>query len=281
MTKRDLSSLAQARAETAGIVSLDQLREFGFTPSAIRAQLDAGRWQQVHPRVYAVHTGELSWQARAWAALRYAGADSVLSHGSGAHVGGWHREPPQTIDVTVPYNRVVLPQPLLCTHRSRAYLHVVEQGSWPPRTTAARTVVDLLRMCSSQEEALALLLESMRRRWATPATLWPEVTADKRLRFRSLVSAAIDDVARGVHSVLEKRYSELENLHGLPTGRRQHEIRVGSSREFQDVYYDGYSLIVELDGRIGHESVNGCATCDATTATRWPAGRPCVLATSI
>jgi very-short-patch-repair endonuclease len=55
------------------------------------------------------------------------------------------------------------------------------------------------------------------------------------------------DVAAGSHSLLELRYlRDVERRHGLPTGLRQRAV----DNEFTDVFYRGFELVVELDGRL-------------------------------
>ena len=179
---RNLEALALARETHLGVLTSAQLNELGFTDSAIRANIDGGRWQALHPRVYLLNTGAVAWPVRARAALAYAGPGAVLSHASSAYVRGWSGEPPDVIDVTVPYSRRARHQPTVRVHRSRSYLHIVQSCAQPPRTTAARTVVDLLRACQSEDEALAFVLEAMRRKHADAASLWRELVAERRHR---------------------------------------------------------------------------------------------------
>lgn len=56
-------------------------------------------------------------------------------------------------------------------------------------------------------------------------------------------------MAAGVHSALERRYLiDVERAHGLPAGSRQRAV--GGTH--QDVYYDTFATVVELDGRAVH-----------------------------
>jgi hypothetical protein len=62
------------------------------------------------------------------------------------------------------------------------------------------------------------------------------------------------DAASGALSVLERRFLvHVERAHGLPTGRRQRPERVGSKATHRDVEYVDQALLLELDGRLGHE----------------------------
>ena len=254
---RDVEGLAELRRLRGAIVTRAELQALGYTASAVRAQLDAGRWQQVHPRVFALHTGPLTWITRAWAALAYAGPGAVLSHGSAAYARGWTKEPGGPIHVTVPYNRVVRPQPGIRTHRSRSYLHIVARDSVLPCTTAARTVADVLRSCETEQEATAFVLECIRTRRVSAESIAPELLAERRHPWRQAALDATGAAVRGNQSLLEGMWSRIEEAHGLPAGDRQVRVVRDGAAQFQDVRYHAYAAVVELDGRIGHEDTEG------------------------
>lgn len=280
--ERDLASLAELSRLRSGVASAKELASRGMSPSAIRANLDARRWQRMHPGVYLLHTGTPSWPGRAWAALVYAGwPTAILSHASAAFARGWDLLPPETIDVTVPYTRRTAPQPGLRTHRSRAFLHIVDSGYEPPRTTAARTVADLLRSCPDATAATTMVLESMRRRRISVASLWAELQGDRGHPFRKVVLEALDHAGRGLQSILEVVWAELEVAHGLPIGRRQVKVMVGGSAQFQDV---GYATTARSSSSTADSGTKrsraGCATCAATTRTSSRAVRHSASATT-
>ena len=65
--------------------------------------------------------------------------------------------------------------------------------------------------------------------------------------------AALNDVAEGCHSWLELAYlRQVERPPGLPRGSRQSARRRRGGRWYDDVHYDAYSTMVELDGRAAH-----------------------------
>jgi very-short-patch-repair endonuclease len=56
-----------------------------------------------------------------------------------------------------------------------------------------------------------------------------------------------------MHSALEYRYGhDVETPHGLPKSKRQVRVRQGDKREYRDVLYEEYELVVELDGQVAH-----------------------------
>jgi hypothetical protein len=111
-----------------GVLDISQLHGFGVTWAAIRAQILAGRWQAVLPRVYATFSGPLPREARIAAALLYAGPAALLSHRTAAELWGMYPESPGPVHVTVPYQCSAISQPpLVVVHRSRAFGNIGRQ----------------------------------------------------------------------------------------------------------------------------------------------------------
>jgi very-short-patch-repair endonuclease len=76
-----------------------------------------------------------------------------------------------------------------------------------------------------------------------------------RQRHRGLIESILSDVADGAESPLELRYlKDVERAHQLPGGRRQRK-RLGLPY-CSDVGYDAFQVLVELDGRIGHDGTD-------------------------
>ena len=115
----------QLMAEQRGLVTTAQLRGLGVTADAIEANVDAGRWQHVLPRVYATYAGPLPRSGLIMAAMLYAGPAALLSHRTAAEEWGMVDTTDGPIHVTVPYGcSAVSQQPWLVVHRSRAFAHV-------------------------------------------------------------------------------------------------------------------------------------------------------------
>lgn len=83
-----------------------------------------------------------------------------------------------------------------------------------------------------------------------------EALADRpRQAHRAVLTEALADVAAGAESAAEVRYvRDVERAHGLPAGLRQAPF--GSSNQ-RDVAYDAFDLLVEIDGRLGHDDWTG------------------------
>jgi very-short-patch-repair endonuclease len=91
---------------------------------------------------------------------------------------------------------------------------------------------------------------------------------------RRLLRSILDDVRVGVRSPIEHDYlHKVERAHNLPQGRRQS----GRRNTEVDVLYEEYRLIVELDGRLGHQGMgrfrdmrrDNAATTDGLATLRY------------
>ena len=135
------------------------------------------------------------------------------------------------------------------------------------------------------------MTQAIQSRRTSAARLQHALEARSRHGRRALLSELLGDVALGVESPLELRYlRDVERPHGLPQGDRQHQSR---SRHRRDVVYLGYRLVVELDGRLGHEGVgrfrdmerDNQATLDGEATLRYGfrdiAGLPCLVARQV
>lgn len=120
-----------------------------------------------------------------------------------------------------------------------------------------------------------------------PAIEWRR----SRHRARDLLLMVLGDVAEGAESAMEVRYvRDVERAHGLPSGRRQHSTRSDGSA-LHDICYLEQRVLVELDGRLGHDGPEarvkdgirdrrGATTGSLTIRAFWRdvAGHPCELA---
>ena len=65
------------------------------------------------------------------------------------------------------------------------------------------------------------------------------------------------DFIAGVHSPLELRYfRDVERKHGLLPGDRQVLVTRGAARQYLDVRYSDYGVVVELGGVLAHSPQN-------------------------
>lgn len=250
------SALRQVIAEQAGAVSRRQLLCAGASRNTITSKVRHGLWRQVYRGVYYTGTGDISWEARRWAALLYAGAGALLSHETAAEILGLTDRRSLVIQVTVPASRRVrAPQGVAVHYSSFDYPRWRPLRGDPPHTFYAETIVDLVAASDSLDDVVGWVSRGMARNKVREAELKTAVKARPRFRWRDQIGDIIDQVAGGSHFPLEFRYDrDVARAHGLPAATRQEKFaKPDGTRGFRDRCYTEYGLIVELDGREFHQ----------------------------
>ena len=236
-----------------GVLTRSQARSAGITDQVIATNLKRGRWQRLHPGVYATFSGVPSADCLLWAAVLRAGPAAVLSHQTAAGLWGVSGPATAAIHVTVPRGSPVTPASGLIVHYSQRVTQACHPTVTPPRTTVEETALDLASAAGSAEDAVAWILRFVASRRTTAEHLAVALRRRRRMRWRAEVSYALDPVNSGLHSILEYRFvNRVERPHGLPAGTRQWLARRGRRTEYSDVAYEEYATLVELDGRAAH-----------------------------
>ncbi len=188
-----------------------------------------------------------------WAALRRAGADAVLSHQTAAEFSKLTSTPSTSIHVTVPRDHHVRPIAGVIVHRSNRVEQARHPTLTPPRTRIEETVLDLAACSRNPDEALAWLARACGARLTTSDRLRTALDARTRVRWREALTAALDDIGGGAHSLLELRYiTRVERPHRLPPAQRQVRITRGKRTEYKDILYKEFGVGVETDGAVAH-----------------------------
>ena len=250
MTTGRVEALAEAQL---GVLSRVQCLGLGMTSGEIRWMVHSGRWQRVHPGVYVSHAGPLVWRTRVSAALLACGDGAAASHGTAARLQGLSDRDPEELEVLIPASRrVIRPrrvEVVTCSDLARR----TAPAGWPSRTTVEDTVLDLAERGDS-DNAIAWLSTACQRRRTTTTRLAEALDRRRRHRWRGLLADALSDVGDGVESALEYRYvRRVERPHGLPEARRQRAWAIEGRRRRTDNDYEQFGVVVELDGRLGHE----------------------------
>jgi hypothetical protein len=249
-------TVAELLALQCGVISRRQVLAAGGHDHDIARQLRRRLWARVHDGVYIDHTGEPSWQQRAWAAALYHwpaaldGASALVAHGVRA-IGP---RACSRIEVAIDRTRSVTGAAGISVTRRIDFDSLAQLNLCPPRVRVEHALLTVASRSSDEEGAVAVLADACQRRHTTPGRLAVALRQRPVLAHRRLLLSILDDVASGAYSVLERRYLlRVERPHGLPTGSRQRRVRVGRRVHYRDVEYAGHATIVELDGRIGHE----------------------------
>ena len=230
----------------------------GIDPHAMRSRVRNGRWQRLQRGVYATFSGEPARETVLWAALLRAGPDAVLSHQTAAERHGLIDEPSSLISITVPRashpgRRAKIPGVVI--RRSDAILRTRHPAMLPPCTRVEDTVLDLIEIAPTFDDAYMWICRAIGRRRTTADRIRGAMAARKKMRWRREIALALGDAEAGALSVLEYRYvHRVERPHGLPVAHRQARIRHSTGNRYLDNLYEEYEVCVELDGTAAHSA---------------------------
>lgn len=253
--ERSLRWRSQLQAQSK-VISRQQARDAGCPEGTIDERLRHGTWQRLHRGAYATFTGDLSREAKLWAAVLRVGPGAVLSHETAAEIHGLIDQPTGPIHVSVPAERRPGQRRKIrgvIVHRSRCLVPEWQPPWQLPRTTVEDTILDLVAVAKTFDDAYGWISRGIGRRLTSAQSLSKALDARSRIRWRAWITGALQDAADGVHSPLEHNYVHgVERAHGLPTARRQAKRRHGSGTRYLDNLYEEYGLCVELDGNAAH-----------------------------
>lgn len=277
-----------------GVVSRAQAMRAGLTRHEITARLRSGRWQPLHPGVYALFSGQPPQEAVLWAAVLRVGHDATLSHQTAAELSGLIDTHSAPVHVSVSRQAGSLNVGGIVVHYSSRLPIARHPARTPPRTRIEETVLDLAQLAPNAEEAVGWSIRACQRRLTKPGLLREAMVQRARLRWRSDLTEALTEVREGVHSCLERRYlRNVERAHGLPTGNRQIFVARGLGRTYEDVRYRDYGTCVELDGAVAHPAdsrwrdtrLDNANAADGIITLRYGwtdvAYRPCAVAAEV
>jgi hypothetical protein len=249
-----------------GVFSRKQALRAGFTRNAIDARVRHRTWRSIHPGVYTTLTGEPGTHARLWAVLLYAGRGAVLSHETAAWLHGLERgtrrrradEQVDVIHVTIPIERRVAGIPGVQLHRSARVFRAALADTDPPRTRLEDTLLDLTDTARTFDDACGWVIAAVSQELTDESRLLAAMARRSKMRWRAELREVVAASMAGDHSVLEFRYTrDVERRHGLPEARRQVPFRTPDGRRGRhDRAYIDYRVIIEIDGRVGHEGEN-------------------------
>ena len=236
-----------------GVASRAQLTFGGYTPNDIRRAIRRREMQLVHRGVYVTHTGPLTWRQRAWSAVLY--AEPAALCGPSVLEPTRIDDADAPIHVAIDHTRRLDPPPGVVIHRVVGLSRQIFAGDRPPRLKLEDNALFQARYATSEMDVIGLLTDTIGRRGVTTNAVRTALKRHPRLPRRAFITDLLADVDSGTCSVLEHAYlTRVERAHGLPPGTRQSERLTPNGKEFRDVEYEAYGLVVELDGRLNHES---------------------------
>ncbi|WP_051265811.1 type IV toxin-antitoxin system AbiEi family antitoxin domain-containing protein [Nakamurella lactea] len=248
--------LRQLAALQGGVLTTLQAEKFGIGRHGQQRLVRQGLWQRPGPGLLLVHGQPPDWRAWAWAGVLRAGEFARLGGLAAGHLCGLVDSTPDEIVVLHPHVRRLLDTPPVRFRRERDGVRNARSVGSPPRTRIEDTVLDLCTDSPqpSGESAAHWITVAVQRRLTTTHRLLSALNQRPRVSGRRELAELLGDTGAGAQSPLELRYlRDVERAHGLPRGRRQVRDTRTNTLVYRDVYYQQYRVLVELDGRIGHQ----------------------------
>lgn len=247
-------ALARLALQQDGVVTREQAVAHGLCSAAITRLIREGFWTRLARGTYLTASTPPAWPALACAGVLIGGDAARLGGLAAAHLHGLTVDPPPAIEVLIPHGRSV---PTASGpwrfQRERRHARQPRTVGLPARLTIEDTVLDLISDPDcSERDAVSWLAMAVQARRTTPKRILQAAEWRHFLPRRTLIDRTLAAVVAGARSPIEIDYLNLvERAHGLPQGRRQ-QSRRGTE---VDVLYEEFVLLVELDGRLGHEGM--------------------------
>jgi very-short-patch-repair endonuclease len=292
-----LARVEALAAHQGGVCTTAQARAAGVPADAVHRLLASGRWTSLHRGVHLTHRGVPDLGARMWAAHLALGPLGVVGGRTAARYWGLDEQdvpPDEPVTMVMPdgcrrrargVTVTRLPSPMALAHPARI----------PPVLSIEHTVLTAVADAQTDGAAVDTIQRACRLRLTTPGRLLAAAALRPRLRRRTLLNQVCAEVRDGVTSELERSYrNQVARPHGLPPAKSQVPAEVARRRIYRDVLYEAYAVIVELDGRLGHEEESdvlrdqdrdnhATLTGRATLRFGWlaVAGGPCRVASQV
>jgi hypothetical protein len=249
----DRVTLAGLLQQQAGVVARRQIIAVGGSDADIARMIRRRELVRVHEGVFVNHTGPLGRLERSWAAVLFCWP-AALCHRSVVDQMTDPRSVPSDVHLAVDSRRQVTRLAGVVVHRLKDFEAVALMNLSPPSVRVEHAVLEVAADAPSERRAVGVLADACQSRRTTAARLLTRLDQLPKLRRRRLIREILVDVSTGAYSVLERRYlRDVERPHHLPSGSRQRRIGEGRSLAYRDVEYLAQRLVVELDGRLGHE----------------------------
>jgi len=242
--------------EQAGVLTSAQASRV-VGRSAMRTRLDRRQWRWICHGLLSTQNGLLTHDQQLWAAVLAAGQGARLAGSTAAAESGVRGLRTDVIQVIIPAVRNRsrrLPRlppdiPPVQVYRTRVLPARHLQVGKPPRTTAARSVVDAAAWARSDDEARSTIASACQQRRVDPAELRDVLAMFPRIRRHRLIATTIADIEGGSESLAEIDFVRLCQAYGLPRPDQQRRRADADGRiRYIDAYWPEWRLQVEVDG---------------------------------
>ncbi|GGM49265.1 hypothetical protein ACFFX1_23015 [Dactylosporangium sucinum] len=219
-----------------------------LSESALRHRVSSGRWQRPHRSVYVAVPGELGVAQRRWLAVL--ATDGLLAGLSALEASGLRHYFRHETYILVRSGRKLVAPPGTVVRRTVQLPAADTLGNAaPPRTSAARSLIDAAQWAVDDAEAAAVISAGFQQRLVAGDDVHAALDRMRGLRRERLIRAAADDARGGSESLPEVDFVRLCRRHGLPEPSRQ-VVRLDSlgRKRYRDALFDDFGVHVEIDG---------------------------------
>lgn len=225
------------------------MRAAGLSYLDVRSEVDAGRWRLHGVQTVALHSGNLTPEEHRWRVLWEIGeAVAAIDGVTALQAAGLKNYTDTQVHVSVVHRHSVKKPEGARVHKVIRRLPDELVGAGLPRTKPAVAALRAAFWAVSDRQAALILLMTVQQRLATPEQL---LACSKQLRGRKrrkFIKDVVGFIHDGVHSLGELDFAKLCRARGLPEPARQVVVEGDRGRMYLDVRWDGYSLVVEIDG---------------------------------
>lgn len=255
---RRVDEIARLLDRQCGVIARRQVLTDGGTRASIERALRRREWVRLLPGVFISHTGEPTWQQRAWAGVLFywpaaLAGRSALRAGAGP---GWHHhDDTAPIEIAVGVERTLRDVTGYRVRRCADLPGRVQWNTGPPRIRIEHAAIDVASRQADRLGSIGVLADVCQSRRTTARRMLDLLQDRPRVPDRGWLTGVLCDVADGTCSVLEHGYLvHVERAHGLPRPVRQRVAATDRGPIYRDVLYPGFGLVVELDGRLFHDT---------------------------
>jgi hypothetical protein len=249
MNRNRQVTIEAAASRTGGVVSRAALRRLGITHDDVRTEHEAGRWRVFGNQTVVPHRGPVPIEGTYWAAIWETGSSITALDGvTSLQVAGLRNYTDDEVHVSVVHRCSVKKLPGVRLHKviRRVPGELVPSGI--PRTKPAVAALRAAYWATSDRQAALLLIMAVQQRLTTPEQLLAWSRRLRGRRRRAFIKGVVHDIAAGVRALGELDFAKLCRERGLPEPSRQVVVDSALGRSYLDVRWDGFALVVEIDG---------------------------------
>jgi hypothetical protein len=205
-----------------GVITRAQALRY-VSAKTIRQRLATARWQEPHRSVFVTHNGPLGPAEKRWVALLTVGNEAVLAGLTALQAAGLRGYDDDAVHLLVPARHQPARAPAgIVVHRTTVFpVKDVLVAGRPPRTTAARSVVDAAQWAEGDDKAGSVVAAAFQQRLVVGQDVDDVLTRLRRARRRQLVVAKAREAEFRPHSLGEVDIDRLCARYRIPGPSRQ------------------------------------------------------------